>query len=158
MLEIFFYKCCLLKNQNTFLKIHTFMNIWINVWMPNPMTYNATIRKNEEQDRLVILKLILKGSYDVAKKNIILWSLCNAMRLCGLGFKKNIFHILYIIVAPLCFIFLKHFTQLIILSSDWSAIWCILIGQIPQACDRNVKHLTVLWCRVTHLGSGNSPP
>ena len=42
----------------------------------------------------------LKGSYDAAKKNII-W--CNAICLCGLQFKKHIiFHITYIIVAPLC--------------------------------------------------------
>ncbi len=48
----------------------------------------------------------LKGSYDFAKKNIIL---CNAMCLCGLRFKKHIiFHILYIIVAPLCPAFLKR--------------------------------------------------
>ncbi len=48
----------------------------------------------------------LKGSCDVAKKNII-W--CNAMRLHGSRFKKHIiFHILYIIVAPLCSAFLKR--------------------------------------------------
>ncbi len=48
----------------------------------------------------------LKGSYDVAKKNII-W--CNAMCLCGSRLKKHfIFHILYIIVAPLCSAFLKR--------------------------------------------------
>ncbi len=32
--------------------------------------------------------------------------------------------------------------------SDWTAIQCILIGQIPQVCDGNVTPLTVLWCRV----------
>ncbi len=49
---------------------------------------------------------ISMGSYDVAKKNII-W--CNAMCLCGSRFKKHIiFHILYIIVAPLCSAFLKR--------------------------------------------------
>ncbi len=47
----------------------------------------------------------LKGSYDVAKKNIIL---CNAMCLCGLRLQKHIiFHILYIIAALLCSAFLK---------------------------------------------------
>ncbi len=52
---------------------------------------------------------ILKGSYDFAKKNIILCIWCNAMCLCGLRFKKHIhFHILYIIVAPLCSVFLKR--------------------------------------------------
>ncbi len=48
----------------------------------------------------------LKGSYDVAKKNIGLCIWCNAMCLCGLRF--SIFHILYIIVAPLCSAFLKR--------------------------------------------------
>ncbi len=33
----------------------------------------------------------LKGSYDVAKKNIILCIWCNAMCLCGLGIKKYYF-------------------------------------------------------------------
>ncbi len=51
----------------------------------------------------------LKGSYDVAKKNIGLRIWCNAMCLCGLRFKKHIiFHILFIIVAPLCSDFLKR--------------------------------------------------
>uniref|UniRef100_A0A673GDK9 Tyrosine-protein kinase n=1 Tax=Sinocyclocheilus rhinocerous TaxID=307959 RepID=A0A673GDK9_9TELE len=51
----------------------------------------------------------LKGSYDVAKKNIILCIWCNEMCLCGLRFKKHIiFHILYIIVSPLCPAFLKR--------------------------------------------------
>ena len=45
----------------------------------------------------------LKGSYDAAKNNIILCIWCNEMCLCGLRFKKHIiFHILYIIVSPLC--------------------------------------------------------
>ncbi len=47
----------------------------------------------------------LKGSYDIAKKNIILCIWCNAMCLCGLRIKK---HILYIIVAPLSPAFLKR--------------------------------------------------
>ncbi len=51
----------------------------------------------------------LKGSFDVANNNIILCIWCNAMCLHGSKFKKNlIFHILYIIVAPLCSAFLKH--------------------------------------------------
>ncbi len=51
----------------------------------------------------------LKGSYGVAKKNIILCIWCNSMCLCGLRFKKHIiFHILYVIVAPLCPAFLKR--------------------------------------------------
>ncbi len=44
------------------------------------------------------------------------------------------------------------FTKLIVLRSkacsDWPAIQCVVIGRIPQACDRNVTPLTVLWCRV----------
>ncbi len=50
-----------------------------------------------------VLITFLKGSYEVAKKNVI-W--CNAM--CLLGSKNTIFRILYIIVAPLCPAFLKH--------------------------------------------------
>ncbi len=51
----------------------------------------------------------LKGSYDDAKKNIILCIWCNAMCLHGSRFKKHIiFHILYVIVAPLCSAFLKR--------------------------------------------------
>ncbi len=53
--------------------------------------------------------LQLKGSYDVAKNNIILCIWCNAMCLRGSRFKKHIiFPILYIIVAPLCSAFLKR--------------------------------------------------
>ncbi len=56
-----------------------------------------------------ILKAALKGSYDVAKNNIILCSWCNAMCLRGSRLKKHIIlHILYIIVAPLCSTFLKR--------------------------------------------------
>ncbi len=69
------------------------------------------------------------------------------------GSKKHIiFHILYIIVAPLCSAFLKIFTKLIVLRSevcsDWPAIQSIVSGRIPQACDGNVTPLTVLWWRV----------
>jgi len=79
------------------------------------------------------------------------------MCLFGLRFKKHIFfHILYIIVSPLCPAFLKRvifFTKLIVLKSkvcsDWPAIQCFVIGWIPQACDGNVTPLTVLWCRVS---------
>ncbi len=53
--------------------------------------------------------ITLKGSYDVAKKNII-W--CSATWI---------------------------FTKLIILKntvcSDWPAIQCVVIGRIPEACD-----------------------
>ncbi len=54
---------------------------------------------------------ILKGSYDVARKNIILCIWCNACNVfMWFKVKKThiIFHILYIIVAPLCPAFLKH--------------------------------------------------
>ncbi len=51
-------------------------------------------------------QISLKGLYDDAKHNIIWCIWCNAM--CLLRFKYIIFHILYIIVAPLCSAFLKH--------------------------------------------------
>ncbi len=67
--------------------------------------------------------------------------------------KHIIFHIMYIIVAPLCSAFLKcvNFYK----SSFWEARRA-LIGQLSsalwlaeiQACDRNITTLTVLWCRV----------
>ncbi len=55
-----------------------------------------------------ITNTFLKGSYDVAKKNIILCIWCNAMCLCGLSLKNIIFHILYIIIALLRSAFLKR--------------------------------------------------
>ncbi len=61
--------------------------------------------------KLNILNLtaVLKGSCDIAKKNIIMCIWCNAMCLWGLRLKKNIiFHKLYIIIAPLCSAFLKR--------------------------------------------------
>ncbi len=95
----------------------------------------------------LISQYCLKGSYDVAKKNIILfciWS--NAMCLCGLRFKKLLL-LLYFLSETL-----QIFTKLIVLRSeacsDWPAIQCVVIGQILQACDGNVTPLTVLWCRV----------
>ncbi len=55
---------------------------------------------------------------------------------CGLRFKKHIiFHILYIIVVP-PFWNASIFTKLIVLRSevcsDWPAIQCVVIGQIPK--------------------------
>uniref|UniRef100_A0A673M2Z9 Ankyrin repeat and SOCS box containing 14b n=1 Tax=Sinocyclocheilus rhinocerous TaxID=307959 RepID=A0A673M2Z9_9TELE len=59
--------------------------------------------KNEDDDSALVAGVEGSGSYDVAKKNIILCIWCNEMCLCGLRFKKHIiFHILYIIVSPLC--------------------------------------------------------
>ncbi len=80
--------------------------------------------------------LSLKGSYDVAKNNIIWCIWCNAMCLCSLRFIKHIiFHILYIIVAPLCSVFLKRvdFYKLIVLRSEACSDWPAVIGRIPQA-------------------------
>ncbi len=58
---------------------------------------------------LYCFELNLKGSYDVAKKDIILCIWCNAVCLRGSRFKEHIvFQILYIIVAPLCSAFLKR--------------------------------------------------
>ncbi len=87
----------------------------------------------------------LKGSYDDAKNNIIWCIWCNAMY-CVYGKKKKhiIFHIPYIIVAPLCPTFLKSvdFLQSVV-CSDWPAIQCFVIGRIPQVCDGNVTPLTI---------------
>ncbi len=101
--------------------------------------------------------LYLKGSYDVAKKNIILCIWCNAMCLCGLRLKKHIiFHILYIIVAPLCSAFLKHRNTFLQSSSFWEARRA-MIGQLSSALwlaeylkreTEMLCPLTVLWCRV----------
>ncbi len=61
----------------------------------------------------------LKGSCDVAKKNIILYIWCNAMCLCGLRLKKHIiFHILYSVCTQS--------------SSFWEARRA-LIGQLSSA-------------------------
>ncbi len=71
---------------------------------------------------------MLKVSYDVAKKNIILCIWCNSM----FKIKKNIiFHILYIIIDPLCSAFLKR------LNFDKAQLFlearCALIGQLSSA-------------------------
>ncbi len=73
-----------------------------------------------------LVSVILKGSYDDAKNNIIWCIWCNAMRLCGLRLKK---HILYIIVAPLCSAFLKHVDFYKAHRSEK----CALIGQLSSA-------------------------
>ncbi len=50
--------------------------------------------------------------------------------------KHIIFHIMYIVVAPLSFWNVSIFTKLIVLRSeacsDWPAIRCVVIGRIPQ--------------------------
>ncbi len=46
------------------------------------------------------------------------------MYLCGLRFKKHIFHILYIIVAPLCPAFLKRIDfYKAHRSENWGVLW-----------------------------------
>ncbi len=79
-------------------------------------------------------KIYLKGSYDVAKKNIILCIWCNAMCLRGSRFKKHIiFHILYIIVAPLCSAFLKHADFYKAHHSEkWGVLW---LASYQVRCD-----------------------
>ncbi len=64
------------------------------------------------------------------------------MCLCGLRFKKHIFHILYIIVAPLCSAFLKCINFYKAHRSEkrgvlWlPVIQCVVFGRIPQPyCD-----------------------
>ncbi len=110
----------------------------------------------------LLFRHILKGSCDVAKNNIILCIWCNVFDVsAGLYI---IFHILYIIVsvAPLSSAFLKSVDFYKVLRSeacsDWPAIWCVVIGWIPQACDGNVTPLTVLWCRVMARRHKNSKP
>ncbi len=96
-------------------------------------------------------KKSLKGSYGVAKMNIILCICCNAMCLCDLRLKHFFFHILYIIVALLCSAFLKcdDFYK-VHLSEKRGVLWLAsyLVRWIPQAWDGSVTPLTVLWCRV----------
>ncbi len=96
--------------------------------------------------------LILKGSYDVAKKNIIWCIWCNAM--CFMRFKvhKNIistYCTLLLLLYAVPFWNVPIFTSL----SFWEARRALIarypvrvIGRIPQACDGNVTPLTVLWC------------
>ncbi len=102
---------------------------------------------------LSIWSVFLKGSYDVAKKNIILCIWCNAMCLWFKVKKNTLFSTyctLLLLLYALPFWNVLIFTKLIVLKrevcSDWPAVQCIVIGRIPQACDRNVTPLTVLWC------------
>ncbi len=69
-----------------------------------------------------------------AKRNIIVCIWCNAMCLCGLRFEKhNIFHILYILVAPLCSTFLKRAIFYIAHRSEkWGVLW---LASYPVRCD-----------------------
>ncbi len=69
------------------------------------------------------------GSHDVAKKNVILCIWCNAMCLCGLRLKKTHYFPLF------------HCSEKRVYS-DWPAIQCVVIGQIPQACNRNKNDKT----------------
>ncbi len=94
---------------------------------------------------------ILKGSYDVAKKSIILCIWCNAMCLCGLMFKKHIiFHILYIIVAPLCPAFLKRLDFYKAHRSEKRGV--LWLASYPVRCDwpntSSVRCYAILWYRV----------
>ncbi len=79
----------------------------------------------------------LKGSYDVAKNNIIC---CNAMCFCGLRLKKkNVPPTVHHCGSSMPRLSETH--RLLQSSLFWEAR-CIVIGRIPQA------YLTVLWCRV----------
>ncbi len=95
----------------------------------------------------------LKGSYNVAKKKIILWIGCNAMCLCvqNWGKKITLFYtyctLLLLVYAPPYWnasIFIKLVILRSVVCSDLPAIWCVVIGQIPQACDGNVKPLPMV--------------
>ncbi len=116
------------------------------------ITYNNTLLLLDYQHkwslsdvRAVSFKNVLKGSYDVAKNNIILCIWCNAMCLFGLRFKNTLFStyctLLLLLYAP-PFWNASIFTKLIVLRSeacaDWPAIQWVVIGRIPQAWDGNV--------------------
>ncbi len=76
------------------------------------------------------MKEPLKGSYDVAKNNIILCIWCNAMCLCGLRFKKHYFpHTVHCCSSMLRLAERHRFLQS---SSFWEAR-CALIGQLSSA-------------------------
>ncbi len=95
-------RCLLGDSEHPFLKLHgCSFCLWIHACLcfVNLCKMHCVLTK---------LQKYLKGSYYVAKKNIILCTWCNAMCLSGLRFKKHIFHIPYIIVVPLCPTFLKH--------------------------------------------------
>ncbi len=79
--------------------------------------------------------VILKGSYDVAKKNIILCIWCNAMCLCGLKFKKHI-------------IFRLSETRWSLQSSSFQKARCMLIAQLSSALwvAEFFKHVTEMLC------------
>ncbi len=55
----------------------------------------------------------------------------------------------------------QFLTRLIVLRSkacsDWPAIQCVVIGRIPQACDRNVTPLHMLWCHVPGVVPNSAP-
>ncbi len=77
---------------------------------------------------------MLKESYDVAKNNTIFCIWCNAMCLHRSRLKKNIiFHILCIIVAPLCSAFLKCADLYKAHRSEkWGVLW---LASYPVLCD-----------------------
>ncbi len=87
------------------------------------------------------------------KINIILCIWCNAMFLRNLSFKKHIiFHIPYIVVAPLLrFSETRRFLQS---SSFWNA-WCALIGQLSSAVwlAEYLKRVTEMLCLLPYLES-----
>ncbi len=76
----------------------------------------------------LVPKLDLKRSYDDAKKNIILCIWCNAVFMWFI-----IFHILYIIVAPLCSAFLKRSDFYKALRSEKRGVFWL--ASSPVRCD-----------------------
>ncbi len=100
--KLYFWKCqffcALLKsNKNWFIRLNYISKGW---------NQHSVVCVSWSKPKGIVQ---LKGSYDGAKKNIILGIWCNAMCLRGSRFKKHIIlHILYIIVAPLCSAFLKR--------------------------------------------------
>ncbi len=90
---------------------------------------------------------MLKGSYDVAKKNIILCIWGNSM----FKIKKNIiFHILYIVIDPLCSAFLKRLNfDKAHCSEKLGVLWLV---SYPVHCDwpNTIKHVTEMLRHLPH--------
>ncbi len=97
------------------------------------------------------INCILKGSYDVAKKNIILCIWCNAMCFMVCLRLNTLFstYVYYCCSSMLCRSETRKFLQSS--SSEkrgvlWLASYpCVVIGRIPQACNRNFTSLPCLF-------------
>ncbi len=98
----------------------------------------------------------LKGSYDVAKKNIILCIWCNAMCLCGLMLKKHYFtHTVHYRSSMPHLSETRRFLQ----SSSFWEVMCALIGQKPQTVLAKLELPHFIETAFVHnwQATGNSP-